>query len=415
MLLFKDFKKNFTSSDANKKIVIFGAGTIGRIVALSLKNQGFNVDFFCDSDERKQESHINDLLVISPEKLSKFDPINTYIFIANQYFSAILPFLIKNNFKKIYKVLDLLESNDVEDLYEKIDMKFLFAKIAPLKLKRDIDFYNEMGFKEDYIRDNKLNLKTLDVQITEKCSLKCKDCSNLMQYYTRPQDSEIDILFKSIEKVMLAIDELQEFRVLGGDPFMNKDLHKIINKLIEYDKCKKIVVYTNAKFVPKGENLNCLKNEKVMLDITDYGTVSSAADSFVEMAKKENILYTRVKCNTWVDCGRIIPKTDKNHEELKSLFNNCCNSDLISLLHGKIYRCPFSANGVNLGAIPKNPEDEIDLMDDTISNDELREKIKKLCFEKDYLSACSFCNGRDYSTVNIPSAIQTPRNKVLKF
>jgi len=42
---------------------------------------------------------------------------------------------------------------------------------------------------------------------------------------------------------------------------MNKELYKIINKLVIYEKCKKIVVYTNAKIVPKNENLECLKNE----------------------------------------------------------------------------------------------------------------------------------------------------------
>ena len=44
--------------------------------------------------------------------------------------------------------------------------------------------------------DDKLNLKTIDIQVTERCSLKCKDCSNLMQYYERPQNSEINVLFK---------------------------------------------------------------------------------------------------------------------------------------------------------------------------------------------------------------------------
>ena len=29
-----------------------------------------------------------------------------------------------------------------------------------------------------------------------------------------------------------------------------------------------------------------------------------------------------------------------------------------------------------------------------------------LAFEKKYLTACKFCNGRDYATDNIPAAIQ---------
>ena len=52
---------------------------------------------------------------------------------------------------------------------------------------------------------------------------------------------------------------------------MNKELYKAVNKSKEFDKIKKIVIYTNAKIIPKGENLNCLKHEKVIIDITNYG------------------------------------------------------------------------------------------------------------------------------------------------
>ena len=81
-----------------------------------------------------------------------------------------------------------------------MDKIFFNGELEPLKVERLVAFYNEMGRKENYIRDGKLNIKTIDIQVTEKCSLKCKDCSNLMQYYKRPQDSNIDILFKSVEK-----------------------------------------------------------------------------------------------------------------------------------------------------------------------------------------------------------------------
>ena len=104
-----------------------------------------------------------------------------------------------------------------------------------------------------------------------------------------------------------------------------------------------------------------------------------------------------------------MPYSNKNEKELKHLFSNCCNSDLVSLLHGKLYRCPFSANGVNLKAIPQNPKDEVDLNDESLSIKELRDQIKDLCYDKKYLTACSYCNGRDYSSAIIPSAVQTKK------
>ena len=80
---------------------------------------------------------------------------------------------------------------------------------------------------------------------------------------------------------------------------------------------------------------------------------------------------------------------------------------LLSLLHGKLYRCPFAANGINLKAIPRNPSDEVDLINSSFNTKELRKQIKKLCYDKKYLTACSYCNGRDYSTASTPAAVQT--------
>ena len=101
--------------------------------------------------------------------------------------------------------------------------------------------------------------------------MKCKNCSNLMQYYNKPINSDIDELFLSIDRFMACVDNIYEFRILGGDPFMNKDLYKVVGQLKKYEQVKKIIVYTNAKIIPKGANLDCLKHKKVVLDITNYG------------------------------------------------------------------------------------------------------------------------------------------------
>ena len=403
MLQFQDYLKK---QDKKNHLIIYGAGTLGKVTLQALRKYNFEADYFCDSDVRKHNLKVENKEIISPEKLTEFNE-DTDIFVSNIYFSSIVPFLKNTGFKNIYNSSQLFNELNVEDY------KILSADgksiMEPLKLKRELDFYNEMSKKDTYLKSDKLFVKTIDVQITEKCSMKCKDCSNLMQYYTAPKDSDMDMMFRNIEKLMTCIDRLDEFRVLGGDPFMNKNLHKIVNKLTTYDKVNKIVIYTNARIIPKGENLESLRHKKVLLDITNYGVSSTAHDKLIDLCKKENLLFSTTRCTIWQDCGRIMPYSNKSEKELKHLFSNCCNSDLVSLLHGKLYRCPFSANGVNLKAIPKNPEDEVDLNDESLSIKQLRDQIKDLCYDKKYLTACSYCNGRDYSSAIIPSAIQTKK------
>ena len=47
------------------------------------------------------------------------------------------------------------------------------------------------------------------------------------------------------------------------------------------------------------------------------------------------------------------------------------------------------------------------LSDEKISLADLKLKIKELAYDKKYLTACNFCNGRDYKTPSIDAAIQT--------
>ena len=79
------------------------------------------------------------------------------------------------------------------------------------------------------------------------------------------------------------------------------------------------------------------------------------------------------------------------------------------MLKGKLYRCPFSANAENLNAIPINKKDQVDLNDLKISKEDLKIQIKNLVYNKDYITACSFCNGRDYSVKKIKAAEQTKK------
>ena len=55
--LLKDFKE-FDKTNTNSQIVIFGAGTIGRLTDLALKKIGLNAILFVDSDPRKHGKNV---------------------------------------------------------------------------------------------------------------------------------------------------------------------------------------------------------------------------------------------------------------------------------------------------------------------------------------------------------------------
>ena len=398
---FANLKKEL--EPGKNKVVLFGAGDIGELSNYSLNRLGIEIDFFCDNNIKKHGTKYLGVEVISLDALKKLDR-NINIFISNNYVDTISKNLEKEGFKKVYNCSELLKNTD----FSKTKSVGLHPWTQhPLKIERRIDFYNKMCFKNEFVSKGLLNIKSLDVQITERCSLKCIDCSNLMQYYERPDNSNLEQLFLAMDRFMSCVNKVYEFRVIGGDPFMNKEMHKVVDKLKEYDQVEKITIYTNAKIIPKGANLSCLKHKKVILDISNYGPICKNHDEIIKVLDENNISYSTTFISIWQDCGRILPFQKRTEEENKKKFSDCCNSDILSLLHGKLYRCPFSANAHNLNAIPKNENDTVDLCDETISIDNLKEQIKEITYNKDFLTACFYCNGRDYAVAEIQSAKQT--------
>ena len=387
-------------SSVDQMIVLFGAGDIGELSSYALKNLGLKVNYFCDNDKDKHGTERFGIKVLSFEELIKLKK-NTNIFISNNYYSTISVELKSHGFTNFYDCVELLNKTDFTNRQ--------FESLHTLKIDRRIEYYKNMCLKDEYNASRALHIKNLDVQITERCSLKCTNCSNLMQFYEKPVNEDLDLLFSSLDRFVDSIDKIDEFRVLGGDPFMNKDMHKVVNKLLSYDKAGKVIVYTNGKIIPKGPNLECLKNEKVILDMTNYGTVSNNAQAIIKVCEENNIKYSESVTTVWQDCGEILPFQKRTEEEKKRKFIDCCNSDTLSLLKGKLYRCPFSANAENLNAVPKNTEDQVDLSDPKVTTADLKVKIKNVVYDKDYITACDFCNGRDYTVKKIKAAVQTKK------
>jgi MoaA/NifB/PqqE/SkfB family radical SAM enzyme len=263
--------------------------------------------------------------------------------------------------------------------------------------------------EEKKSNNNLFSINILDVQVTERCTMKCIDCSNLMQYYEKPINSDQFILESSLEKILSAVDKINELRILGGEPFLYKNLSNLLDIIKNYNNIDKIIIYTNATFVPNNEIIKSIMNDKrILVEITNYLEYSKAKDKLIDVFKELKIDFISHLPQNWTDSARII-NTNRKADELTDLFEKCCVNDILTLLHGKIYHCPFSANAHNLKAIPTSDSDYI-LIEKNISVHELKNKLKKYYFGRKFLTACKYCLGRDYTQVQVVPAIQTKKS-----
>jgi organic radical activating enzyme len=375
-------------------LVLFGAGDLGKLTHHALRQRDVPITCFCDGNPAKQGRQCLGLDVLALERLATL-PRDAHVFICGNYLRLISSLLSGMGFERIY---------DCSDLLVKADFSGSDLGMDPLLIVRKVEHHRRECLKAREQEADVLILKYMDVVVTETCSMKCQDCSNLMQYYVRPQHSDLDLLESAVTRIMGAIDRIYEFRVLGGEPFMNKQVHRVICHLTAYPSVDKVVIYTNATIVPTGENLAALLHPKVLLEITDYGALSRNLERMVATLEANNVKYISKK-PVWTDSGRI-KFVERSAAVLDDMFANCCVNDILTLLNGKVYRCPFSANGTNLGAIPPDDADAIDLTGN-LEGPELRQQIRRLYSKSTHLTACNYCNGRDFRTARIVPAIQT--------
>jgi organic radical activating enzyme len=378
--------------DQRHDLILYGAGDLGKLALEALRRAGIRVDAFCDDSPAKQGTLWRDAPIISFAELARRDRA-ARILISMNYLSPALRELTKLGFEDIGNCVGVFDSAMLTD----VDVG-----VHALEIDRKIDWHRRECAKA--IDETALNIKYIDVVVTEKCSLRCIDCSNLMQYYKKPRHADFDGIIGDLHNIMNSVDGVDEIRLLGGEPFINKQFGDILRRINVYRNIRHIIVYTNATVLPDATALTALADARVTVNITDYGALSRKCDELINLLKRSGVAYL-VKQPNWTDSGRIRPQ-QKSHEELDQQFQRCCVNDILTLLNGRIYRCPFAANLANLDVAPAHASEIVEVVDDWPA---MRKALRSLYLRPERLTACTYCSGRDYTTPKIPAAIQAPR------
>ena len=126
-----------------------------------------------------------------------------------------------------------------------------------------------------------------------------------MQYYVDPKHTEHEEILSALNILDENVDHISEFRVIGGEPLMNKDWADIVNGISKKNAEARIDIYTNATISPKDEQLESFQGKNINFIITDYAELSRNIDTMIEKLTKYNISFNRQQNNRWIDCSSI--------------------------------------------------------------------------------------------------------------
>lgn len=394
----KDYLEKIKSQ--NLPVIINGASIVGEVLYDFLSENGIKIECFCDGSIKTSKEKFLGFEVIHTSKLKdKFD--DALIIISAAAIKDVVDLLEEMKFNNWIAGGELLRDFNV--VQDKKDFSIDYQKFA-------ID--NCILCHDGFLNTGKIFMRSIDLIITEKCSLRCRDCSNLMQYYEKPENVDTDLLLKSIDDYFSLVDEVMDFRIIGGEAFMNKNWPVIVERLINEPKARRIVLYTNATILPTQKQIKFLQNEKVIIIATDYGKdLSRKLTELKELCIENKILYHILEIEEWLDCSAI-NQFNRNEEANKQIFKLCCAKNMATLSDGKIFRCPYAANAYRLSAVPDFADDYVDIFNELEnSNDinKIKTKLKNYLLNKDFLQTCDFCNGRPLSGKEITPALQTEK------
>lgn len=364
-------------------LVLYGAGACGQLALLRLKSLGIQVHYFCD--QYKKGDYLG-IPIINIEELHR---------IAQSEHTTVL-ICVTANFQDVVRSL---QDEKIFPIYEIYDLLQGEAKCyRNLPLLRAYRFY-----RDNYLYQDCTNLFSVDLVVSERCTLRCRDCSNLMQYYKKPNDYDVEKLLEGFDIFLQNISFIGELRILGGEPIVYKELTRV---LLHYKSNKKIMsigIYTNATIMPATQTLQAIKESNALVYLSDYGTLSRKLSVWIELLEENSIPYIVNKMDEWQDCGQLKWR-GYSREEVCAVYKSCDCKSIPTFLKGKLFACPYSAHAANLGAMT-----EAEIRSDMLSiQDCTNQSLREFLEVREYLNACNYCSGRQLQAEGIPPAIQSP-------
>jgi len=369
-----------------KKIVIYGFGISGKWLAGIL-----DIEYFVDTDSKKWNQTFNGKAVKSPSSLLPVDE-NTVVIVTIVDIFDVVPFLdhYKIPFIPLTELLNINQEFSVGHNSTLESDEFVRYSVKTVLVCQDAS-----------LRRDFLYLRSVDLVITEKCTLKCKDCANLMQFYEDPKTYSVEFVLNGIAELAAKCDLIHEVRVIGGEPFLNKDIYPILDAVASYNKINKIVVYTNGMVPPSEQKLLNMKNGlgKLVFSITDYAELGRNLEKTVATVRSLGIPFRVHPPEHWTDSGRILTTPLSQEESLES-FAKCCGKNLYTLIGENLYRCPFAANAEQFRGIPLSANNSVSVF-------KAKADLKAYAYGIPMIDACRLCPGRSFDAPIITPATQT--------
>ena len=115
-------------------------------------------------------------------------------------------------------------------------------------------------------------MPSVTLVINQRCSLRCKYCTSYMNEYDAKEkvDFPLEQICSDIDNFFGAVDMVGTITVMGGEPFMHKDISLIIEHLCKWKNFGLISIATSGTYPIKPDQLKGLHDKRVNVSFSNY-------------------------------------------------------------------------------------------------------------------------------------------------
>lgn len=366
------------------KIVIFGFGRQGKKMYSTLKRD-FDIAAIVDNSLEKQGRQIDEHVILSFDQAVSFLQQYKIIVTTSQYY------------------------------YQAIR-----GQLSSIGLNEYVDYimYQQFVTEWYYKYRNKVNVLKTDISLTTLCTLNCENCMQFLPYWKagRRKENALEEIKENIDIYFGCVDYLLDLDVVGGEPFLYRNLNEFIRYIGEKyrNRIGYIGFITNGMIVPKEETLELLNKYSMDVSISDYSEdieYKHQIEELCEKLERYHISYMRNKHIDWFDFG--FPK-DLYHYEGDDAVQHmqCCNSIEHILDDKKLFYCGLEWSAQKGGLYPIEEKAYVDLVDIKEGRADRKDILEMIManIEGGCMEFCKVCGGFGIDNNNrVETAKQMPR------
>lgn len=267
---------------------------------------------------------------------------------------------------------------------------------------------------------DKLIMERVSLETTKACNFNCKLCAADAPYRRAEHDFSLQEQEAVLEKYFSVVSYVKKFTLTGGEPLLYSELSGLILYIAKYlSQIGMVEIITNGSICPSDDLIAACKSlgKQLIFLVDDYGpNLSLQINEIRSRLGQAEIAYIirnnkpeDSHCGGWVDYGDPRQQINFSSRDMETVFSKCAIAQKLkfnfNVYYGIMYPCEQVRRCVQFGSTPNYQNECVDLLDDTTTIAELREKIQNI-YRLKSLSACAFCKGMCDDSERFPPAEQ---------